>query len=242
MKKLLISLGETLFRTRNVVFPLLLVFVCLLWPPAALNAPGSEWLLLCGLVVLTVGQGLRVLTIGLDYIRRGGRDGRIHADRLVTGGVFATCRNPMYTGNVTMVAGFFLLAGNPWGLAVGGGLGWIAYRAIIAAEESFLAEQFGDHYRNYCQRVPRWLPAPAALAGVATGHPFDWAAVVLREYGTFMTTMVITLALVGIKAERAGTLEVWAPLLIALAALTAIAWGVARFLKKSRRLRPWNTG
>ncbi|HET7313966.1 isoprenylcysteine carboxylmethyltransferase family protein [Salinisphaera sp.] len=240
--KLLTSLGHTLFRTRNVVFPLLLIGVCLLLPPAALNAPGAGWVVLCGLLVLVLGQGLRVLTIGLDYIRRGGRDGRIHADRLVTGGVFASCRNPMYTGNVTMVIGFFALAGNLWGLIVGGAIGWLVYRAIIAAEESFLAELFGAEYAEYCRRVPRWLPAPAVLIRVASGHRFDWAAVVLREYGTLMTTAAIVLILLAVKAARAGTLDAWAPLLIALAGLTAVAWGVARFLKKSRRLRPWNAG
>lgn len=242
MMKLLITLGHTLFRTRNAVFPLLLVLVCALLPPVALNAPGEGWVVLCGVLVLAAGQGLRVLTIGLDYIRRGGRDGRIHADRLVTGGVFAICRNPMYTGNVAMVVGFFVLAGNPWGLVVGSAIGWLVYRAIIAAEESFLIDRFGAEYREYCRRVPRWLPAPRALLRVASGHRFDWAAVVLREYGTLMTTTAIVLILLAIKAGRAGTLAAWAPWLMALAGLALIAWGVARFLKKSRRLQPWNAG
>ncbi len=240
--KLLTTLGHTLFRTRNVVFPLLLLLVCALMPPVALSAPGQGWIVIGGLLVLAAGQGLRVLTIGLDYIRRGGRDGRIHADRLVTGGVFAICRNPMYTGNVTMVVGFFAIAGNLWGLVIGSAIGWLVYRAIIAAEESFLLDRFGDEYRAYCRDVPRWLPAPVALLRVASGHRFDWAAVVLREYGTLMTTMAIALILLAIKAARAGTLGAWAPLLVALAGLTAIAYGVARFLKKSRRLKPWNAG
>ncbi|KEZ78008.1 S-isoprenylcysteine methyltransferase-like protein [Salinisphaera hydrothermalis C41B8] len=240
MFELLTSLGHTLFRTRNVVFPLLLIIVCALLPPVSIGAPGEGWVVLAGLIVLALGQGLRILTIGLDYIRRGGRDGRIHADRLVTGGVFAICRNPMYTGNVTMVVGFFALAGNPWGLIIGSAIGWFVYRAIIAAEESFLVAEFGEEYREYCRRVPRWLPSPPALLRVASGHRFDWAAVVLREYGTLMTTMLIVLILLGIKAARADALGAWAPWLVGIAVLTAIGWGVARFLKKTRRLRPWN--
>lgn len=239
---LLTLCGQLLFRTRNVVFPLLLVLVCVTWPPIALDAPASHWLTPIGLGVVVFGQGLRVFTIGLDYIRRGGRNGRIYARRLVTGGLFSLCRNPMYTGNVAMVVGFFAVAGNPWGLVVGSAIGWLVYRAIIAAEESFLAAKFGADYAAYCCETPRWLPSPAGLWRVGAGYRFDWAAVVLREYGTLLSTIGIVLALLAIKSERAGSLPSWAPFLVIIAVVTMIAYGVARFLKKTRRLRPLNSG
>lgn len=238
---MLIVLGHFLFRTRNALFPLLLVLICVVWPPTALDAPGSAWLLAVGLLVLALGQGLRIVTIGLDYIRRGGRNGRIYADKLVTGGLFGLCRNPMYTGNVAMVVGFLAIAGNPYGMLVGSALGWLVYRAIIAAEESFLAEQFGASYAAYCRDTPRWLPAPAGLWRVGLGHRFDWAAVVLREYGTLLTTTGLVLALLAIKAARAGVLQTWAPWLVAAALVALAAYGVARFMKKTRRLRPLKT-
>ncbi len=234
---MLSRLGHLFFRTRNGLFPLLLVIVCGVFLPVPLDRAGAPWLI-GGLLVLLAGQGLRVVTIGLDYIQRGGRDGRIHAERLVTGGVFALCRNPMYTGNVLMVLGFFLLTGNPAGVVVGALMGGFVYRAIIAAEEGFLVRQFGEAYLDYCRGVPRWIPAPVALLQVAAGHRFDWAAVVVREYGTLFTTVLIAGALVAVRALEADRLAAMAPALIAVGLLAAAGWAVARFLKKSRRLQP----
>lgn len=231
------SIGHLLFRTRNAVFPLLLVVLVVCFPPRPLGAGADGLWMAAGLVVLAAGQGLRIATIGLDYIRRGGRDGRIHADRLVTGGLFACCRNPMYTGNVAMVIGFVLITANPITVIVGTLAGVAIYRAIIAAEEGFLRQAFGSAYEDYCRSVPRWLPSPVRLQRMSARHRFDWAAVVIREYGTLLTTVLIVLALLATKAARAGRLAGLAPILAGVLVAALLAWGVARYLKKSRRLR-----
>ena len=44
------------------------------------------------------------------------------------------------------------------------------YPAVVAQEEARLAQFFGERYREYCARVPRWIPnrslyhEPAQLA------------------------------------------------------------------------------
>lgn len=236
---LIARFGHFLFRTRNALFPFLLIAVVAIFQPSPLHANGvSLATFLPGLAVLLMGQGLRVLTIGLDYIRRGGKNGRIHADRLVTGGLFACCRNPMYTGNVLMIAGFFLISGNGYGIVIGTLLGWLVYRSIIASEEQFLSETFGRDYADYCAHVPRWIPSLPTTWRALSGYRFDWPSVVIREYGTLFTTVLIALALVAWKVVRADTLAVWMPVLIIVALLSIVAYGAARYLKKSRRLRP----
>lgn len=234
----LVRLGHVLFRTRNAIFPIMLLAVFAAWPARPLGQGHDAWWVGLGLLVLAAGQGLRVATIGLDYIRRGGKNGRIYADRLVTGGLFACCRNPMYTGNVLMIVGFFLICANPTGWLIGSAIGWFVYRAIIASEEAFLAETFAAEYDTYCQQVPRWLPAFRPMRDALRSYTFDWPSVVIREYGTLFTTLLITLALLAWKAYLAHRLSHDWVVLLAVAVLAAVAYGWARYLKKSRRLRP----
>jgi len=65
-----------------------------------------------GLAMIILGQGLRILAIGLSYIVRGGRMRRIYAENLVTDGLFSHCRNPLYVGNILIVMGFVFVSGN----------------------------------------------------------------------------------------------------------------------------------
>ena len=116
MSELFNQWGNFLFHTRNVLFPVLIAILLYLWPPVAIdNVPGI-YFLVTGLAMIILGQGLRILAIGLSYIVRGGRLRRIYAENLVTDGLFAHCRNPLYVGNVLIVMGFVFIAGNLTGI------------------------------------------------------------------------------------------------------------------------------
>lgn len=89
---------------------------------------------------------------------------------LATAGPYSMVRNPLYLGNFLGVIGFGFAAEQPW-LAVAFGLAFaVLYPAVVAKEEVHLAGIFGKRFREYCARVPRWLPdwslyrEPAALA------------------------------------------------------------------------------
>ena len=104
--------GNFLFHTRNVLFPILIAMVLFLWPPVAIDNVPGVYLMIVGLLMVMIGQGLRILTIGLVYIVRGGRKRRIYAKKLVTDGLFSHCRNPLYVGNILIVIGFLFISGN----------------------------------------------------------------------------------------------------------------------------------
>lgn len=232
------TLGHFLFRTRNLLFPALLIGVFILFPARPIGDGMGTVLLTGGLLMVAAGQGLRVLTIGLDYIRRGGRNGRIHADRLVTGGIFSHCRNPMYTGNILMVIGYLMVAGNPGGIIMGSVLACLMYGAIVVSEEGYLAPKFGEQYQAYRREVPQWWPRWLGIARTLRHHHFDWAAVVIREYGTLYLTALFLILLLGWKAALADRLQPALPIYIAAFAAASCSYGLARYLKKSRRLRP----
>ena len=78
-------------------------------------------------------------------------------ERLVTTGVYAWTRNPMYLGHLTFMTGAALLTRSP--LAIGAlALAGPWFGRRVAADETRLTAAFGAEYEQYCQRVPRWLP------------------------------------------------------------------------------------
>ena len=94
--------GFLIFRVRNFIFPIL--YLTLFMPSAPIG--GSYAQTIAGIILLVFGIWIRSVTIGLEYIIRGGRNRQIHASLLVTGGIYASCRNPMYLGNLAILAGF----------------------------------------------------------------------------------------------------------------------------------------
>ncbi len=66
--------------------------------------------IIIGLIITVSGQVIRGATIGLAYIIRGGKNKKVYAEDLVTTGIFAHCRNPLYVGNILMLAGVGVLS------------------------------------------------------------------------------------------------------------------------------------
>lgn len=238
MSELFNQWGNFLFHTRNVLFPVLIAILLYLWPPVAIdNVPGIYFMVI-GLAMIVLGQGLRILAIGLSYIVRGGRMRRIYAENLVTDGLFAHCRNPLYVGNILIVMGFVFISGNMTGIIVGSLAFTIIYRLIVHSEENFLSAKFGKPYADFCADVPRWIPRLNGLKETINNYQFDWPKVAVKEYGTIMTSLMLPLGLIAYKLQLANQLDAYQPLLIGLAVLILSAYAFVRFLKKTERLKP----
>lgn len=78
------------------------------------------------------------------------------ASALVTRGVFRYLRNPMYVGLVLAVAGLAVLLASDWMLVMTVLLAITLHFGVVRREERYLAAKFGDAYRDYCARVPRY--------------------------------------------------------------------------------------
>ena len=184
----MVRLGKVLFRYRNGLGPVLFVVALLLSRPRA-PFGDMDWknaLEIAGALVAFAGQALRALTIGYDYIVRGGRNRQVYADRLVVGGIFAHCRNPMYTGNILIAVGIALVVNAYAFYLIVVPAILLVYHAIVAAEEAYLREKFGGEYDDYARRVNRWWPRFAGFRATVSGHRFNWSRVVVKEYGTFL--------------------------------------------------------
>ena len=76
---------------------------------------------------------------------------------LVTTGIHGLSRNPIYVGMLLLYAGIGIAARSPWVLILALPLVIILHFGVVAREETYLEQRFGDAYRAYKARVRRWL-------------------------------------------------------------------------------------
>jgi protein-S-isoprenylcysteine O-methyltransferase Ste14 len=79
-----------------------------------------------------------------------------HPYNLVTTGIFAFSRNPIYVAFGFVLLGEFLLFSNWILFAYIFVAAWLFHRQI-SREEEFLKKQYGQQYSEYCHRVRRYL-------------------------------------------------------------------------------------
>jgi protein-S-isoprenylcysteine O-methyltransferase Ste14 len=108
-------------------------------------------------VALCLG-GLLMLLLSLISFGRSFRVGIDidHPDELVTTGVFAWSRNPIYVGFFLVLVGQFLVFPNWVPLAYLAAGSWLVHRQVLR-EEVFLRRQYGEEYAEYCRRVRRYV-------------------------------------------------------------------------------------
>jgi protein-S-isoprenylcysteine O-methyltransferase Ste14 len=239
-RALLLAYGNFIFRYRDYILPAaVVVTLACTHPRPFLGEERYSWMLdVVGILVALSGQALRVLVIGLAYIRRGGINKRIAAKQLVCTGVFAHCRHPLYAGNFLLFLGLMIIWNSPWTYVLVG-LVALSLFAMASAEEEFLRGKFGAEYDDYCRRVNRFVPDLRGLRRTLAGFTFDWKRVLRKEYGTTFswTTTAVVLVVVqhllwnGVSASR-GTVADAALVWLCLAGL----WGLTRWMKKSHRL------
>ena len=80
---------------------------------------------------------------------------------LVTDGVFGRLRNPMYVGMTILLIGLSIALASDWMLVLTIVLVPVLHFGVVKREERYLTAKFGEPYRAYMARVPRygWPPA-----------------------------------------------------------------------------------
>jgi len=237
----MVKLGNFFFRYRNSLFPLAFAVAILAGRPEyPFGRPDMDAAFaLAGVVAVLLGETLRVLTIGYEYIIRGGRQSKVYAESLVQGGVFSHCRNPMYVGNLLIVLGLTLVSDSESFYLIFIPFAVIAYTSIVAAEEAYLRSKFGAEYDDYCRRVNRWWPRWAGFSRSVEGMRFNWKRVLVKE---FNTTFLLVVALVGLELLSEYSVHGTSglpptPYLIVGAFVWLSLYLLVRTLKKTGRVR-----
>ena len=239
----MITIGNFFFKYRNFIF--LFFYLALFipsWPVFTETNAGAGyywWPFIIGLFITFFGQFIRAISIGLAYIIRGGKDGKVYAEDLVTQGMFNHCRNPPYVGNILMLVGVGILSNSLFYVAVMLPVFMFIYQAIVLAEENFLRNKFGEQYDDYSKRVNRWIINPSGLSKTFAKTSFNWRRYILKEYNTIYIWLT-GIALVILfnypqfsnhdSKQRNFLLSIILPLLLVL-------YLTVRYLKKSGKVK-----
>ncbi|HEY3517337.1 MAG TPA: isoprenylcysteine carboxylmethyltransferase family protein [Gammaproteobacteria bacterium] len=147
--------------TNTVVIPSALLAQ---WPHPWGAPPAATAALLAAGLTLALG-GLWLVVHSIRLFMRLGRGTLAPWDptqALVGDGAYRHSRNPMKAGLFLILAGETLMTRSTALLV------WFACFVLVNAlyirlhEEAGLRARFGEQYRNYCERVPRWWPKLAA--------------------------------------------------------------------------------
>lgn len=119
------------------------------WPMPGLRATGLA-IAAFGLV-LVIAAVLQLRLAHTTVMPRG------TAKVLVTRGLFARVRNPIYLGDALILAGMSLYWGALAGLLLVAVFVVVINRRFIAPEEGALRAKFGQAFDDYCAGTRRWL-------------------------------------------------------------------------------------
>jgi protein-S-isoprenylcysteine O-methyltransferase Ste14 len=110
-------------------------------------------------------------------------------EQLTTWGPYAHTRNPLYVGNLFLGTGFVIMA-NQWIPVVLFILFFsLIYRSTIFDEENTLLKVFGQTFRDYKNRVPRFFPT--IRADKNSKYEFYWERVFKhREYNAWLGIVI----------------------------------------------------
>ena len=232
----MVKLGNFLFRNRNGIFPL---FYLMLFVPSWEVFTDPVTAMLIGFSVTIIGQLIRIITIGLVYIIRGGKDRRVYAEDLVTTGIFNHCRNPLYVGNILILVGLGIASNSLLFMAVFTPLFLFFWQAIVLAEENYLRNKFGEQYDEYCKRVNRWLINFNGIGKTLRSMQFKWKRVIIREYNAtylWMTGAVLIMMKHFYFHKDQFDFNKNLPLFIFILVLLLLLYFFARYLKKSKKI------
>src|SRR5262245_5835641 len=112
----------------------------------------------------------------------------------------------------------------------------LGLRSVVAAEERVLANDFGARYRDYCRRVPRFVPRPPfpRTTGIV-----DWQRGLRKEHGTIFGAVTTALLLAATEDFARMGRAAWlrrGPALLGVWLAAAAVWILVRHLKHTGRL------
>lgn len=239
----MVQIGNFFFKYRNWLF---IIFYALLFVPGLPQLFTEEkfgenyyWYpIIIGLIITVLGQAIRGATIGLAYIIRGGKNKKVYAEDLVTTGIFAHCRNPLYVGNILMITGVGILSNSLLYVVIMIPFFLFIWQAIVLAEENFLRNKFGEQFINYCARVNRWVPSLKGISKTFSGMHFNWKRYIAKEHTTtFIWLVGIVLLLLFFYPQLTNyDSHLRNTLLIIILAVLLVIYIIIRIIKKSGRL------
>lgn len=132
-----------------------------IWMSASRRMPSEQIEVLCiplaviGICLIAMGAAL-----WFGAVFRSRVDEHIKNNTLVTTGIYAWVRNPIYSAFLIACTGVLMLANNLW-LLILPLFFWLFLTVLMkCTEEKWLKNLYGQEYEEYCQKVNRCIPWP----------------------------------------------------------------------------------
>lgn len=126
--------------------------------PIALAGGVMRLVLIAAGIVLALA-GITLVTLTRQEFTRYSQptDPGLATSKLITTGVFSFSQNPLYLGGILFLTGISLVFRLTWGLILLVPSIVACHYILIVPEEKYLAEKFGEQYREYAASVHRWV-------------------------------------------------------------------------------------
>jgi len=132
----------------SILFAVVFLFIAdSRWPDGGVMHEGIEWVGISLIVVCILGRTWSTLFIG----------GRKN-NALIVEGPYSVSRNPLYLFSIIGATGVGAQFGSITVALVCGFFAWLVFLWTVLREEAALLEAFGEEYRRYLVRVPRFWP------------------------------------------------------------------------------------
>jgi len=115
---------------------------------------------LFGLLLVAAGSGLSCYAAALFAADGTTKNPYGEPAVFVAAPPYTFTRNPMYIGLTTILFGFATFFGSPAMLLASIVFVAVIHRIVIPQEEETMERLYGQQYRDYKNRVARWLPLP----------------------------------------------------------------------------------
>lgn len=185
------SFGNFFFKYRSYT-PLPFLFLMIVY------SNPNIYSMLIGFVFVLLGEFIRIWAnswAGSETRTTGGVGGTF----LIISGPYAYVRNPLYLGNVIIYFGLGIMSNAvfPYLQIIALIYFFFQYYEIVKVEENFLMQKFGDNYKDYCQKVNRFIPKLKKFKNSNVEQPeFSWKKGLQSEYRSIQASISVIVILV----------------------------------------------
>jgi len=151
--------------------------------------------ILAGLPFVLLGEFIRVLASG----------SLIKEKQLTNWGIYAHIRHPLYVGSTLIGLGFIVMARSVWLAIPMMAIFVLVYSRTVRWEEKRMEERYGDLYREWADRVPRFFPRRLSVKEIREHFTLK-RAWVNREQQAVLGVIVATAVLYLIFLLFAGSI------------------------------------
>ncbi|MCX7858223.1 MAG: isoprenylcysteine carboxylmethyltransferase family protein [Deltaproteobacteria bacterium] len=238
LKDMIESQGKWLFKRRGyiplVFVPVLLTSLTKFEYPGGLHKYDLLWEMFT-LSISLFGLVIRAYTIGYAPSGTSGRHTKKQrATTLNTKGMYSVTRNPLYLGNFFAMLGVAMFPRLWWIVVLYMAGFWLHYERVIAYEEDFLKEKFGEEYEEYCRKTPVFIPKFNLWKSPDTS--FSFRRVLRKEYSSLFCLILAFLCMEMISDYMVSRKIVFDPVWSVIFVITLILTGIIKVLKKYGKL------